>query len=407
MTEAVDHHEATMTHVQPRPPGAVQALEELQRHEQRGAVGVDLTVEEFEQRLREDVMTQLAGEAFEGGILAMADAMNDAAVEQRVAEITRQFTVADPAQWSRYETMHSRAMLADACSRVERAFERHGWTLKEYPAVGTLTTGQVGATTQRAPGTGAPLVLVDNGFPRFGIALAQLTVQGSLEAAHGVAFTGPTVQLLSDLVVTHVVVGTCLYTYPRQIDPQIHASVSALYDALTIFVIAHEYAHIALGDIDEFEGASRHEIEYRADAYGLITALETTHEHGAPGAGAYGAFLYLAGLDLIARARAVYAGDPPPPETNSVYPTPFERANHLLDMVEGSSAVMTHFGDQIRNAAKCYLLILNVWRRVEPAFAACREALRQCDSSHDHQTLPEVVTHTAVSILWQEVQRRH
>jgi hypothetical protein len=359
-----------MTHVQPRAPGAVQALEELQQKEQRGATGVDLTVEEFEQRLREDVMTQLAGEAFEGGVLAMADAMNDVAVEQRVAEITRRFAVDDPTQWSRYETMHSRAMLADTCSRVERAFERHGWTLREFPAVGTLTTGQVGATIQRAPGAGAPLVLVDNGFPRFGIALAQLTVQGSVEAAHGVAFTAPTVQLLSDLAVTHVVVGTCLYTYPRQIDPSIHAAVAAFHDALTVFVIAHEYAHLALGDIEEFEGLSRHEIEYRADAYGLITALETTREHGEPGGGAFGRFLSRAGLDVIARARAVYAGDPPPPETNPVYPTPFERANHLLDMVEGSSAIMTHPGDQIRNAAKCYLLILNVWRRIEPAFAA-------------------------------------
>jgi hypothetical protein len=384
----------------------VQALEALQQHEQQGAVGVDLTVEAFEQRLREDVMAQLAGEAFEGGVLAMADAMNDDAVERRVAELTRRLAVDDPSQWSRYETMHSRAMLADACSRVEGAFERHGWTLKEFPAVGTLTTGQVGATTQRAPATGAPLVLVDNGFPRFSIALAQLTVQGSLEAARGVAFTAPTVQLLSDLVATHVVVGTCLYIYPRQIDPAIHAGVTALQDALTVFVIAHEYAHVALGDIDEFEGPSRHEVEYRADAYGLITALETTRDQGTAGAGAYGPFLYLAGLDLIARARAVYEGEPPPPETDPIYPTPFERADHLLDTVEDSSAVMTRFGDQIQDAAKCYLMILEVWRRIEPAFADCREALRQCDSSHDHQTLPEVVSHTAMTILWQAIRAR-
>ena len=106
----------------------------------------------------------------------------------------------------------------------------------------------------------------------------------------------------------------------------------------------------------------------------------------------------------MARARAVYADEPPPPETDPIYPTPFERANHLLDAVDGSSALMTHFADEISDAAKCYLLILNVWRRVEPAFAACREALRQCDSSHDHQTLPEVVSHTATKILWQEIQ---
>ena len=396
-----------MTHVAPRPPGAVRALEDLQRHERRGAVGVDdLASEQFDRLLREDIKLELTKEAYDGGIIAMAEAtMDEAKIDRLVAERKRQFEVDDPAQWSRFETVGSRFGLADACSRIEQAFAGHGWQLREFPAVGTLSTGQVGATTQRGPG-GEALVLVDNGFPRFSGTLAQLAVQASLEAEHGVAFTAPTLQLLSDLVATHVVIGTCLYLDARTLDPSIRDAVHALQDATTVFVLAHEYAHIALEDLDASPGASRHDLEFRADAYGLVTAVETTHTAVSPADGVYGAFLYLAGLDLMARADAVYSGAEPPETSDRTYPTPIERADHLLSMLAHPSSFANQFPAQVRDATRCYELIIAAWDYIQPALAASRNALAIYEGGSEEDTLPEYASGAVTMLLWRAVQER-
>lgn len=76
---------------------------------------------------------------------------------------------------------------------------------------------------------------------------------------HGVSFTEPTLELMSDLVATHVVIGTCQYLDPRSIDRSIRAAVYAFQDAMTVLVIAHEYARVAPGRWNSADDVSKSE----------------------------------------------------------------------------------------------------------------------------------------------------
>lgn len=360
--------------------------------------------DDFERLMRDDIKLELTEQAFEGGIKAMAEAtMDEARIDRLLTERKRQFEIEDPSQWSRFETVPTRWALADACARIEHAFARYGWPIETYPAVGTLTTGQVGATTQRAPG-GAPLIVLDNAFLRFSGTLAQLAVQAGLEQAHGIPFTLPTLQLLSDLVATHVVIGTCLYLNRRTIDPSIRALVDARQDAIFVYVIAHEYGHISVGDLDAPAGASRRGLEFQADAYGVLTALDTTHAAVSPVDGLYGAFLYLAGLDIMERAAAIYAGRPRPPKRDKVYPRPSERAKELRTQL-GKLKRLGPFKAEIRDAARCYELLLEVWGVIEPAFAACRGRLAAYEGTEGGLE-SDYASSAATMLLWQAVTER-
>jgi hypothetical protein len=298
-------------------------------------------------------------------------------------------------------------LIADICGRVEAAFARNGWPLAERPVVGTLTTGQVSATTRKGA-TGAPMILIDNGFFRLASMISQLAVFATYDAEIKGGFSNPTLQLLSDLVATQTVMNTCLYTYKRATPPQYEPVVAALRDAIGVFLISHEYAHISAGDLDAHpagggrHGGDLHSREFEADRVGFITAVEAAQD---PDYGAFGPFLYFAALDLVARAEAAYHGRPAPSTDTpaSEYPTPFERTVNLMERLE-PTPYWARFEHQIGRATKSYNTILFVWDEILPAFWAVRQELAAFDPRRPGpMRWPDADTFGVVTTLWQAV----
>lgn len=395
-----------------RRPEAVRELELLQQ-EERGAAGEpELSPEQFLEVLREDIKQRLVGKLLDaGGLDAVIEGVGDldARADAEVDRLLKAWHVDEPEQWSRYETPSCRWAIARACARVEEVFAHQDWPLPEAPVVGTLTTGQVAACTQRTE-SGVPIVLIDNGFFRFTGTIAQLAFLAQPEAQALRPFREATLQLMSDLVATQTVQKTCLYLYARPMPEPMAATVDALQDAMTLFVLGHEYEHISKGHFDAHPRSglksdnTLRAREFAADRTGFIVAL---HAAASVGAGAFAAFLYFCGLDLVARAEAAYRGRAPVIETTSPdqYPTPFERTVELLNWID-SRADLADVRVTAHEAAARYNAILFVWDRVHPVFAALRHELAQYDPARigNAPVLPEVVTYGLVRTLWQAVR---
>jgi hypothetical protein len=398
-----------------RRPEAIRELEALQQQERKGAGEPALTHEDFLRLLREDIQKELMSARFDsGGLAAVIEGVGDdeEKVDQLVAARLDEWRVDDPGQWSRYETPGHLFGLANICGRIETVFANHDWRLPELPAVGTLTTGQVSAVTQKTS-IGATLVLIDNAFFKFCGFMSQLAVFSSYDSQIRGHFSEPTYQLVSDLVATHTVLNTCLYVYPRKTPPEYQTHVANLVDAMILFVISHEYAHISAGDLDahpfkEIQSDSDlRSKELEADKIGFITAVEATAKTDPTGTGAFGPFLYLVGLDLLSRAAAAYQGCDVPDQSSaspSDYPTPYERAVNLIDWLEASPYV-PRLQDQITLASACYGIILSVWDDILPVFRDARQELSAADPALHGPSprLPEVDTQYVVGTLWSRV----
>ena len=395
---------------------AVRELERLQQAERIAAGEPRLSPDDFVRLLHEDVRLGIIRDALDRGGLSAAIAAVDPALpteRDRIAMHLAAWRLDEPGQWSQYETPATRWHLANYCARIEALFNRHNWHIPVAPAVGTLTSGQVSAGTQKTP-KGAPLILIDNGFFKFSGMLAQAVLFTSYDANVKGAFSEAALQLVADLAATQTVLNTCLYIYPRTTPSEFMPQVAALQDAVALFVLGHEYGHLAAGDLDahplgrEVGRESRHAQEFEADKVGFVTALEATDEQGMAGAGVFGAFIYFAGLDLLARAAAVYEDRPPPelaPGEMSGYPTPFERTTHLLDWLE-ASAYAPQWHEQIRAASKAYNTLLFAWDLILPGFLAARDAMQQFEPGRQGRLLmPDAVVFGLVTTLWQHVSK--
>jgi hypothetical protein len=394
-----------------RSPEAVKELEAMQQQERAGAGESSLTTEDFERLLRKDIERELVSAQLDlGGVdAAVQPVVPDKALVEEIYQARRNaWRVDDLSQWSRYETPASLWAIAGFCTRIESVFAYYNWALNEVPVVGTLTTGQVAARTQRSS-SGAPMVLIENGFFKFSGMMSQAAVFASYDMRVKGGLTDPAVQLVADLAVTQTVLNTCLYAYPRTTPPDFRKSVDDLQDAICLFVLGHEYAHISSGDLDAHPLAG-HEPEktlqakeFEADKIGFMTVVKAAHSEGA---GIFAPFLFLAGLDLLACAAAAYNGQPAPSTTSSPgeYPTSLERTTNLLSWLE-TSPFGTKFANQIRAAMDCYNLIQDVWKIIWTPFRAAREQLTQFDPAiHGPSLYPEADVLGVVTILRRLIQ---
>jgi hypothetical protein len=395
----------------PRNPETVRMLEQLQQNERAQAGEPELTREEFVRCLRDDIARGIIKEGLDAGgrDAAIRASGNDVDIDRRVARALETFALDDASQWSRYETPTTRWLIADICSRVETAISQRGWKLPDVPVVGTFTTGQITASTQLAE-NGGSLVLIDNGFFTFAHVLAQLVVFGSHDVQYRGDLTDGTVQLLSNLVATHVVAGTCLYLYRRATPAAVENLVAAYRDAIGVFVIAHEYAHVLHGDIDPHPrgGTSRsvHEAEYAADARALEIGVTATQTFGIDGAGVLGPFLFLAATEVMAQATAVYRGNSPPAPAGTAYPTPFERLQALAKWSSPPNPLSQRLAVQLRTTPQLSHLLFRIWDIIAPALAEARSDLAQFEPVLGAPIPPEVYSHGAVSALWSRVCAR-
>ena len=353
----------------------------------------------------------------------------------RIADTTRQESAMgqQPEQWSRFEHPVASSILMNIATRIEDtiaafAMPRHRqaipiqiladdlpWSLPDQhrPAIGTLATGQFTATSQLAAGDRV-VVLVENGLFPLARTLAQVGVLGYQESKESGRLSEPTVQSISDAAASYVTLGHSMGVPVRPTPPALRPYVAAVEDAILVFVLAHEYAHVLNGDLTAHplgEPAGRprgnHAQEYLADVAGMrITMAATSHSPAVGGAALWGPMLFLAGLDVFLRADAAMRHEAPLVENDPAGPTPFERANNLRGAV-AQSELIGAFEDALQAGLGAFQAVLFAWDIVMPALWEMSEELSALvggDPPSGYEA--EMLQLTAIGRLWAKVRPR-
>jgi hypothetical protein len=367
-----------------RNPAAVRVLEELQQQERESRGEPPITREAVIENLRQDFLQKALqrmspAEMIEGVTAAIP------MVEKQLAELLERTDVADPEQWSRYEQPLARVHIARICEQIETAFERRGWVLPELPVVGTLATGQIGAQVQPAADDTA-LVLIDNAFFKFAGVMSQLCLFSGLDGGRA---NEATLQILADLVSTHAFLGSCFYMSSRTTPQDLTGIVNLLQHAVVVFVIAHEYAHFAAGDLCAIgdDGGENAPLDLRAreleaDRKAALIVVEVTDAEGREqglsdsGFGIMAPFIFLAGLDILSRAEDAVAGVTPVTESSSPQerPTTYERVAALQKLC-GSDPDLQPVIHQAETASGTCLQLIRLYQRIHHLVIAVREEL--------------------------------
>ena len=368
-----------------RNPAAVQVLEDLQQQERMFQGNSPITDELVIKTLREGLMQRALLRLDPSEMIAGYEAAEQL-VEQQLAEILERTNVTDPEQWSRYEEPFTRIQIGRVCEQVEAAFARRGWVLPELPVVGTLSTGQIAAQVQPATDD-TVVILIDNAFFKFAGVMSQLCLWSEIEAQSGVPFTEASLQALADLVSTHAFLHSCLYMNPRASPQDQAVIVDLLQHAVMVFVLAHEYAHIAAADIWAHHNDGREDApidlrarELEADRKAALTVVEVIDAAaaerglGGTGPGIMAPFIFLAGLDILTRAEDAVAGKEPAMESVSpeLFPTCYERTKALLELCE-SDPDLQPVAQQARMAARSYLRLFKLYQRMHRLVIDARE----------------------------------
>jgi hypothetical protein len=337
--------------------------------------------------------------------------------ERELAEILARTDVADAGQWSCYEQPFARLQIARACESVEEVFARRGWPMPEQPVVGTCFTGQI--TTQVQPGPGdTVLILIENGFFKFAGVMSQLILFTTIEAAAGrESVSEPSLQMLSDLVSSHAFLSSCLFMYPRSTPPGLAATVDLLQHAVVVFVIAHEYAHIAAGDTRASGGDGSPPLDLRAreleaDRRAALTVVEVIDADarerglGRSGPGIVAPFVFLAGLDILTRAEAAVAGGAPIMESKSPaeYPTCYERAQALLTLCD-TDPELQPVAHLAREASESYIRLFLLYQDMHPlAVQAGRDYGPLNPRDFGMPARPSYAAHNYIVDFWDRVR---
>jgi hypothetical protein len=436
----------------PRPIEALRALEDLQERERRGVEG-DVPWRGHSGSMRDAVHRQMIGDALRAipanQVPADFASISPEYLEQtakatssvplddadRIADAARQQSAMgqQPEQWSRFEHPVASSILMSIAARIEDAIAafampRHRqslpiqiladdlpWSLPDpqRPAIGTLATGQFAATSQLAAGDRV-VVLVENGLFPLARTLAQVGVLGFQESQGSGRLSEPTVQSISDVAASYVTLGHPMGVPTRRTPPALHPYVAAVEDAILVFVLAHEYAHILNGDLAAHplgEGAGRprgtHAKEYRADVAGMrITMAATNPSAAVGGAALWGPLLFLAGLDVLLRADAAMRHEAPVLENDPAGPTPFERADNLR-LAVAESELIGAYEQALPAGLGAFQAVLFAWDIVMPALwemSGELSALAGGDPPSGY--LAEMLQLTAISGLWAKVRPR-
>lgn len=440
-----------MARLAPRPIEALRALEDLQERERRGVEG-NAPFRGWTESMRGSVSRQMVGDAldaipadqFPGDFASITPEFLEKVVAATgfaplddaapIAEATRQQSAMgqQPEQWSRFEYPIASTILMDIATRIEDtiaafAMPRHrqsipiqvladdlSWSLpdRHRPAIGTLSTGQFTATSQLAAGDRI-VVLVENGLFPLARTLAQVGVLGYQESKESGRLSEPTVQSISDAAACYVTLGHPMGLPVRQTPPALRPHVAAVEDAILVFVLAHEYAHVLNGDLTAHPlGGSagrqpgEHREEYLADVAGLRITMAAAHSPQLGGAALWGPMLFLAGLDVFLRADAAMRHEAPLVEKDPAGPTPFERARHLAGAV-AQSELIGAYEDALHAGLGAFNAVLFAWDIVVPALREMSEELSDLvggDPPSGYEA--EMVQHTAIRRLWGKVRPR-
>ena len=422
-------------------------LEELQESERRGVEG-DIAFRGWSESMEGALQKQMIGEALDEipaddlrtgflssnqeHIAAIVDTALSAPLDDahRIVETASEQSAMrqQPEQWSRYEHPGASNILLDIATRIEHVIGRFAssgenqsipiqllagdlsWTLTDHhrPAIGTLSTGQFTATTQTTADDSV-VILVENGLFPLARSLAQVGLIGYQEVIETGQLSEPTVQAISDAAATYVAMGHTADLPVRDTPPALHPYVAAVEDAILVFVLAHEYAHILNGDLSTHplgQSADRQPgdegKEILADSTGLRITLAACQAPGMGGAGLWGSLLFLAGMDVLLRADSAARQEAPVVENDPAGPTPFERARSIAAAVERSD-LNDVFGDALGAGLNAFQVVLFAWDIVMPSVWEMGD---EVDRGAQGERLPEMEHLFALRRLWQDVRPR-
>jgi hypothetical protein len=396
-----------------RRPEAVRALEALQQQE-RGIQGVPpITTEMVIDNLRENLIQQALMQLSPSEMISGFERAAEQA-EKQLAEILARTDVTDAEEWSRYEQPFVRIHIARACESVEDVFVRRGWPMPEPPVVGTLATGQISAQVQ--PGAAdTVLILIENGFFKFAGVMSQLVLFSTMEAESRGGVSEVSLQALADLVSTHAFLNSCLFMYPRNGPPELAPTVDLLQHAVVVFVIAHEYAHIAAGDAAAGGGGPPPDLrarEFEADRQAALAAIEAIDAEarerglGDAGPGIMAPFVFLAGLDILSRAEAAIEGATPIMETTSPgdYPTCFERARALLNLCDSDLEFQSR-AHQAQIAIESYIRLFWLYQQMHPLVVQAKADYGPLNPKDFGTPIkPSYAAHSIITDFWDRVR---
>jgi hypothetical protein len=261
-------------------------------------------------------------------------------------------------------------------SRLRKAIESSNLRPIPDPVFGVVMTGQINARTFSVPGSDTPVIAFDSQlFSLLNVFSKAITfaIPLSEDAGPGISFAlnreairarvAGEAQVLNrfrEAIALHTIAGRSL-AVPANFLPKAHTYLHALLlDGMELFVLAHEYAHIALGHlkaarprrsrvgtVEVTELVKSWEHELAADIVGAQLCVGTMRAAGFDPAMSYvGADLYFTIHDVLERAESVFeSGKEPGAESIQRYsyahPPPAVRRLALrqeLSRLYGSSA---------------------------------------------------------------------
>ncbi len=280
------------------------------------------------------------------------------------------------------------SILIPICKRIEFATKKFNLDNPKNIVFGTLNTGDVNAISIHVP-KGGYIIALDSGVFGFLNLLSKALVQMFPVDLKELFSPGEQNQIdtntelekeglnhFLDLLVAYLITG-----YPEAAKPYILPRpymelASKIRDAAELFVVGHEYAHIALGHLDNSEkrrcklksgldvekAIVDKEKEFKADALGVLYTLTSTpiRYHSDYILIYSGIDLFFSVFEVIEKALSIGA--------TSSHPSASERRKRIRESLENGDTEFKFVENALKFGEAINLVIKESWKNVEKKF---------------------------------------
>lgn len=221
---------------------------------------------------------------------------------------------------------------------TERVAELRSMKLARFsPVIGIIPSTAVQAEVVDVPGSNVPLVILSSGMVDFLVSCVSVSIRTvDFQGEHSDSETGISaeeVDYMLQLVVHHMF-REGPYPLPATSQTDLELSVPVLF-ALDLFLVAHEYAHVALKHDDDAATSWHREIEADLWAYDVVKDSFSD----APWTWLAPAF-YMALQDMFDDAAKIGRGVSPEEKRDG---SPHELAGRILEVVRAGGQPVPNF----------------------------------------------------------------
>lgn len=235
---------------------------------------------------------------------------------------------------------------------AQQAYASAGISISPQPFLATLPSGHTNAAISVEPETGSPVVFFEAGLFEFlhdfSVLVAWAAVPISFKEFYNdealAQLRGPhimpfqTSDFFVDTLYAYVVSGTPIVEHNRKPNPAHNLLIATeLYSKMTQFVMAHEFAHLHLGHLENPPGNQREAWaqEYEADTLAVLALTKLAQENGMSWAVAFWACdLALTFLHILDEAILTMAFDSQPSWVSRTHPESLSRRRRLREIIE-------------------------------------------------------------------------